>query len=478
MPSTIATLIFLLTLFFANSTSGLISSRNTATPSHSSVHQSQPHTHSLTISNEITDRMDDLNCKSASTPSMPLFSASSKYHHDRKGLSRRRRWLVVDFDGTCTEHDTTPLLPRLAAFATRSRSTISSSAARTVVGADSKCIEDESAGNVEYDHKQDLERRLSQFNELETEFLKRYSDAKSNLFQNDNPATKETQSKKERVQSMHDALEALDEPSNVVTRMVSESRVLHGLGHADSSELEGILQLHGVSTITTASAEEDGINGQDSIELENKVVIRLRNGCVTTLARILSQSQPDHGIDTKCLGWSLAVLSINWCPSLIDASLVQPVLRKKRSILGETVCETEVPIWCNHVNGEGTVTLNIPGALAKRDKILELRNCLEDAHDTDTKDGNNIIIYVGDSSTDLAALLEADIGIIIGSSTSTVAMAERSGLLVLPLQQRHEHGFGNVKDDRMERRQTQILWRVDGWHEIDDMLKELDNQWG
>ena len=30
----------------------------------------------------------------------PLFSSSSKFSSERNGLARRRRWLVVDFDGT------------------------------------------------------------------------------------------------------------------------------------------------------------------------------------------------------------------------------------------------------------------------------------------------------------------------------------------------------------------------------------------
>ena len=48
---------------------------------------------------------------------MSLFRTNSKYYHTNQGdgLKQHRRWLVVDFDGTCTEKDTTPLLPYLAA---------------------------------------------------------------------------------------------------------------------------------------------------------------------------------------------------------------------------------------------------------------------------------------------------------------------------------------------------------------------------
>ena len=78
---------------------------------------------------------------------------------------------------------------------------------------------------------------------------------------------------------------------------------------------------------------------------DNKVVVRLRQGCDHTLARILLDNDEDKNKrDASCLGWSLAVLSINWCPNLIDAALIQPVLKKRRSILQIDACETEIPV--------------------------------------------------------------------------------------------------------------------------------------
>ncbi|KAL3805887.1 hypothetical protein HJC23_007848 [Cyclotella cryptica] len=426
------------------------------------------------MSNSSTQR------SSPSNPSL-LFSESSKYHRRNNGLSRRRRWLVVDFDGTCTQHDTTPLLPKLASFATRSRSSLSSSGDRPK----SSMVTDREAvlhEEEEYDHKQDLERRLSQFQQLENEFLKRYDHAKASLVTNDEQSDV-FQMEEERLQAIHAALDALDEPSTIVTRMVSESRVLHGLGHADSNELEGMLNIHGVTTQQLENESDD------------RIEIHLRPGCETTLARILlSHSQSHHdkeiidaasdGNYPDCLGWSLAVLSINWCPALIEASLVQPVLRKKRSILNQIYCDTEVPIWSNHVDGEGVVTLHVPGALAKRERIMELRRCLE--HDFDDTNENlvlsmtrtkHLIVYVGDSSTDLAALLEADIGIIMGNSSSTRTIAEKWGIEILALQDRRELGFdldvNNIKTGDGKRK----LWQVDNWHEINLMLEELDEYW-
>jgi hypothetical protein len=413
----------------------------------------------------------------AKTTTSTLFPPTSKYHPDRDGLSRRRRWLVVDFDGTCTEHDTTPLLPRLAAFATRQRSSF--------ISADGENYGDISDNLL---HKQDLERRLVQFQCLEDEFVKRYEEAKSSLLSNNIETPSQGEGKD--LKSMHDILDGLDEPSTIVTGMVSDSRVLAGLGDLTASELEGALQLYGISTATddelSETADLGGIGdvqllGDDARDDSNgefrKVIVRLRHGCEGTLARILSENNEDelgHEEDSSlCLGWGLAVLSINWCPALIDASLIQPVLKRRRSALGVNSCTTEIPIWSNQVDGNGVVSLHVPGASAKRDRIIELRR-----HIQARRDGPSVIVYVGDSPTDLSALLEADIGVIMGNSSSTNMLAARFFIQIKPLQHRNQHGFGSILDGNHDNwRKQKLLWRAESWKEIDDMLIQLEEHW-
>jgi len=221
--------------------------------------------------------------------------------------------------------------------------------------------------------------------------------------------------------------------------------------------------------------------GEDK-ELFDKVVVRLRHGCESTLARILSDNDVTNRKEEEppsCLGWSLAVLSINWCPALINASLVRPVLKKRRSILQVDSCEIEIPIWSNHVDGEGVVSLHVPGALAKRDRIMELRSHIPQTSDDSQR---SVIVYVGDSSTDLAALLEADIGIIMGTSSSTTVIAKRWGIRIVPLEHRRDHGFGSggsssLDGDAGNWRKKKLLWQVESWQEIDEMLIELDEHW-
>lgn len=400
-----------------------------------------------------------------------LFSSTSKYHPEQEGLARRRRWLVVDYDGTCTEHDTTPLLPRLAAFATRQR--------RSVL------VDVKQEGNVDSVtinntlHVLDLERRMRLFQQLESEYLRRYSEAKSSLF-----GTKEEETQH---QSIHEMLDALDEPSTIVTQMVSESRVLEGLGHVDAEELGRIVELHSELTTTTtvnnlessdAEIECARSNNNNMKEEEvDKVVVRLRPGCQRTLSRILSENCDHSELLCKeyegppsCWGWNIAVLSINWCPALIDASIVQPVLKQRRSVLQIDTCTTEIPIWSNQVNVDGVISLHIPGASAKRDRIVELRRNIHHS-----SDDASVIVYVGDSSTDLAALLEADIGIIMGQRS----IAEQWGIQIVPLKHRCLHDdFDMIASENFGAfRKHNILWQAESWMEIDEMLRELDAHW-
>jgi len=336
------------------------------------------------------------------------------------------------------------------------------------VGAEKDDDASSSAASEGYNHQQDLQKRLDQFQLLEDEFMKRYGEARSNMFSNDDDEST----------TLYDVLDALDGPSNIVTEMVSASGCLSGLGHADTREVEGMLNLHGVSKTDDDMREKtlDIENNREDHHSDDRVVVRLRHGCESTLTRILAENKTNSNENThKCLGWSLAILSINWCPALIDASVVQPVLRKRRSLLRIDSCDTEVPIWSNEVDRDGVVTLHVPGALAKRDRILELKRYIKQ----DCDQTQSVIIYVGDSSTDLAALLVADVGIVMGNSSSLIKIAESWGVEIAPLKHRHEHGFKSLlgMDTSEESAEKKILWQVDTWHEIDEALREIDEQW-
>eukprot|EP00984_Skeletonema_dohrnii_P005500 scaffold1935_cov105-Skeletonema_dohrnii-CCMP3373.AAC.1 len=144
-------------------------------------------------------------------------------------------------------------------------------------------------GRKGYNYQQDLQKRLDQFQLLEDEFMKRYGEARANKFSNDD----------DQSTTLYDVLDALDEPSCKVTEMVSASGCLSGLGHADTNEVEGMLNLNGVTETDNDTRERMLENHSD-----DKVVVRLRHGCESTLARILLDDESNSNEDAHtCLGW-------------------------------------------------------------------------------------------------------------------------------------------------------------------------------
>ena len=288
-----------------------------------------------------------------------------------------KKWLVVDFDGTCSENDTTGVLPKLAAILS-----------------DDECIEN----------------RLATWSRLSDEYLEKYGAAKERICH--------------KTQSLDEALDSLDEVSTAVTQKVSSSQVLAGLNAAKPGTIQEIL--------------ERDLQGS----------VQLRQDCAAVLARSMAMK------------WSLGVLSINWCPALIQAALLLPLSQElDRLRNGEeddnSISSESVPVWSNQIDCDGKVELDVPGATAKKTRIAGLR-----------QGGGTFVIYVGDSSTDLSALLEADVGILIYSSTfvaeSTIAVAERWGVRVLPLADR--------KSSEGSTSGQSILWTASSWEEIEQLI--------
>jgi len=279
-------------------------------------------------------------------------------------LQSKKRWLVVDFDGTCTQDDTTGLLPKLAAKLTG----------------------------------ESVEERVEDFNAHVKDYFRLYNAAKERMCHES--------------MSLEQALESLDDVSNVVTAQVSASRILKGLNVSPEDMMELV-----------------------KADKEVAEHVKLHKGCLDVLAR---QTAND---------WQLGILSINWCPSLIHATVVSPLRRH-----AESQTFMNVPIWSNAVDETGVVSLKVPGALAKRACIAKLQP-------------SNHVVYVGDSSTDLLALLEADLGILIGSCESAAATAKRWGVQVLPLSERR----GALVNTSTHN----VIWVAESWSEIDHVLKDF-----
>jgi 2-hydroxy-3-keto-5-methylthiopentenyl-1-phosphate phosphatase len=291
---------------------------------------------------------------------------------------KSRKWLVVDFDGTCTERDTTCVLPKLAAKLSCN----------------------------EHDHDVVLTERINMFQVHQEEYFRLYNAAKENLCNES--------------MSLEQALDSLDDVSTLVTEQVSASGVLKGLDVSPDDIL-------------------DLIESDDEVRSH----VELQADCLQVLAR---QAAND---------WQLGVLSINWCPSLIHVAVVRPLSRRVDKENLSSAVTINVPIWSNAVDEHGIVSLKVRGALAKKACIQKLQP--------------GFVVYVGDSSTDLAALIEADLGILIGNCQSAAGTAKRWGIQVLPLSEWRE----TTPIIEPEKDTSKVIWLAESWSEIDCVLKDV-----
>ena len=324
-----------------------------------------------------------------------------------------KSWLVVDFDGTCTVRDTITMLPRLASLA--------QSRKEQQTGFNNGDV-------LSPDAAMELQGRLSIFSMLENEYFRQYRDAMESIEPeavNDNDD--------DNLKNLAVSIDKLDDVSTAITREVSNWRVLGGLGDVSANEMLELMDLYKQNQ---AMLEPKKI-GDREINLEElRECLSLQDGCLSVLQNFASQ-------DFETRQHAIGVLSINWCPTLIESLLVHPLCAANN--------ELDVPIWCNSVDGEGIVDLPYPGAIAKQQKIKELQ-----------ENNDSSVIYVGDSSTDLLAILQADVGILLGGSQSAVGLAQRYGMSVHPL-----NGYRVEENEK-------VVWTVDSWEEIRSFLE--DNQ--
>uniref|UniRef100_A0A7S2YG44 Uncharacterized protein n=1 Tax=Entomoneis paludosa TaxID=265537 RepID=A0A7S2YG44_9STRA len=166
-------------------------------------------------------------------------------------------------------------------------------------------------------------------------------------------------------------------------------------------------------------------------------------------------------------------MSINWCPSLIQAALLSPVMAQMTasSLTTNTPPDmSDFKIWSNRVDSHGSVSLLVPGAQAKKDRIVALQQ--------QSSSPSAMVVYVGDSSTDLTALIQADVGIFIGDpQSSALSMAQQWGISVQPLSSRwSSEGNSGASEKRRDKddENQKILWQTTSWLEIGRLLQELN----
>ncbi|XP_073007991.1 bifunctional TH2 protein, mitochondrial-like isoform X2 [Typha latifolia] len=150
----------------------------------------------------------------------------------------------------------------------------------------------------------------------------------------------------------------------------------------------------------------------------------------------------------------LHILSYCWCADLI------------RSAFSSVGCLDDLIIHSNEFAYEEAVST---GEIVRKmesplDKVQKFKSIIS----SNGSSGKNLSIYIGDSVGDLLCLLEADIGIVVGSSTSLRRVGKHFGVSFVPLFP------GVINKQRQLDRQDSPIWKgtsgvlytVSSWAEI------------
>jgi len=142
----------------------------------------------------------------------------------------------------------------------------------------------------------------------------------------------------------------------------------------------------------------------------------------------------------------LAIVSVNWCKDLVENVLYHEGL-------------TDIPIFCNSLEFNedqlttGQINGNIHSSFEKRQIFREL---------IEKSNYEGATIFIGDSSTDILALLEAEIGILFSPSARTRGFCEAFGISMTSVEMGPSQ-IGKKKD-------TLELFTANSWKDIAKFL--------
>eukprot|EP00873_Tetraselmis_striata_P014891 jgi/Tetstr1/435155/TSEL_002612.t1 len=153
----------------------------------------------------------------------------------------------------------------------------------------------------------------------------------------------------------------------------------------------------------------------------------------------------------------LHVLSVSWSGNLIRAAL--------------GLSEAQLGIHANTLDlrDDGLCS----GATSREiqcadDKTAAFQQLLASEAAALSEEGR-LSVYLGDSATDLGALLEADVGIIVGTSSALQQIAAAAGVRVRPLL---EAALGSSALVSGSPKQRGVLFRADSWSDIHALLSQ------
>lgn len=212
----------------------------------------------------------------------------------------------------------------------------------------------------------------------------------------------------------------------------------------------GLKQLTSFEKQANSRVVESGMLSGMNIEEIKRAGERLilLDGCTDFFQKVVKRK--------KELNVDLHVLSYCWCADLI------------RSAFSSVGCLDELSIRSNEFKYENSIsTGEISGNIeSPMDKLEAFKDILSNS-------GKHLSVYIGDSVGDLLCLIEADVGIVVGSSASLRTVGKRFGVSFVPLFPglvNKQRQLAGAADSSSWKGMSGVLYTVSSWSEIQAFL--------
>lgn len=143
------------------------------------------------------------------------------------------------------------------------------------------------------------------------------------------------------------------------------------------------------------------------------------------------------------------ILSVNWSTEFIRLALPATTHPETWQITANSLGFDE------QGKGTGSVSKDKEGGIRTgMDKLLYLKRRMSELH----RIKDDLVVYIGDSNTDLPCLLEADLGIVFGNNESLASTCKKYAINILPFSHLYESNSYTKFDGR--------LYRITHWDEL------------
>ena len=255
-----------------------------------------------------------------------------------------------------------------------------------------------------------------------------------------------------------------------LSKAYSNDAQVHNSQHGPAHDLEGQMRflesLDEVELKSQSRIEQSGLfRGFDLQAMEQRAAsqVEFRDGWTEVAKWLQEQSKKVQ----------MHVISVGWSARFIAKALAS---EKGGSYTPAGICANEVELDASSGKGTGRLTKSRDCTEAGRSGIRVAQDKQREMHrlirslDPEAK---QVVVYCGDSNTDLGALLEADVGLIFGDASSLLATLERIGLGHVVVQGEKWAAAGGQVGKRRIQEKKKVLIHVRDWTRAQSILEKL-----